>query len=479
VICLDKYDFIIIGSGAGMNVAASALDRGLKVALVEKGPLGGTCLNRGCIPSKIMIYPADVIRILQDAKAVGVQAKIEQVDFDLIMKRMWDAVLEDRRQMEAGVKQNPNITLYHDIGYFMSDYTMQVKDEVFSAEKIVIASGARPNIPAISGLTDVGYLTSETLFSIKTQPTSLIILGGGYIAAEMGHFFSSIGTKVTIVGRNPKIVPHEEPEISDLLKRKMSEKMRVLTNVEPILIKTNGGLKMLALRDRGSGETSDVSAEEVLVAIGIRSNTDLLKIERTGVEVDAKGWIKVNHYLETTKKNIWALGDAIGKYQYRHTANYESEIVIQNALFNMRVPVDEHAVPHAIFTYPQIGSVGLTEADAGKNRPIYVGIGRYADVAKGYAMAETDGFVKVIVDAETQKILGAHIIGPEASVLVQQIIYLMNAGDEDYMPLARAQTIHPALSEVVVSAFGNLRPTNFEPAPHQHHHTEDNEPLSN
>ncbi len=471
MICLINYDLVVIGSGAGMNVAASALEQDLKVALVEKGPLGGTCLNRGCIPSKIIIYPADIIRLLQDAKAVGVNAKIERVDFDHIMKRTWDAVLEDRHQMEAGVRQNPNITLYHDTGYFVSDYTMQVKNDTFSAKKVVIASGARPIIPNIPGLNEAGYLTSETIFSIKTQPTSLIIIGGGYIAAEMGHFFSSIGTAVTIVGRNPELVPYEEPEISSLLKRKMSEKMRVLTGSEPVSVEIDGTFKLVTIQDRASGKTFEASAEEILVATGIRSNTDILKIDGTGVEVDAKGWIKVNQYLETTKKNIWALGDAIGRHQYRHTANYESEVVAQNALFNMQVPVDEHAVPHAIFTYPQIGSVGLTEVEAGKSRPIYVGVGRYEDVAKGYAMAEKDGFVKVIVDAETQKILGAHIIGPEASILVQQIVYLMNAGDEDYMPLARSQTIHPALSEVVVSAFGNLRPANFELPEHRHQHS--------
>ena len=471
MVYLDNYDLAVIGSGAGMNVASSALEQGLKVAIVEKGPLGGTCLNRGCIPSKIMIYPADVIRLLQDAKAVGVNAKIESVDFDLIMKRMWDAVLEDRHHMEDAIRQNSGVKLYHDVGYFLSDYTMQVKDEIFSAKKIVIASGARPIVPDIPGLSEAGFLTSETVFSIKKQPASLIIIGGGYIAAEMGHFFSSIGTAVTIVGRNPELVPHEEPEVSSLLKRKMSEKMRVLTNSEPITVKTGGGSKQVTIRDRSSGKTFDASAEEVLVAAGIRSNADLLKVERTGVEVDAKGWIKVNKYLETSKKNVWALGDAIGKYQYRHTANYESEVVAQNALFNMHVQVDEHAVPHAIFAYPQIGSVGLTESEAGRSRPIYVGVGQYADVAKGYAMAEKDGFVKVVVDAETQKILGAHIIGPEAPVLVQQVVYLMNAGEEDYMPLARAQTIHPALSEVVVAAFGNLRPANFEPQEHQHHHS--------
>ncbi len=465
-----KFDLITIGSGAGMNVAASAIEMGLKVAVIDKDPLGGTCLNRGCIPSKVLIYPADVIRLIEAARAVGVDAKIERIDFDLIMKRMWATVLEGRHEMEEGVRQDPNVTLYPAVGQFVSDYTLNVKDETISGEKIVIAAGARPKIPSVEGLEETGYLTSETVFSIKKQPASLIVIGGGYIASEMSHFFSSIGTPVTLVGRNPKLVPQEEPEISDLFKEKVSHFMNVFTHHEPVKVRKEGGTKMMVIRDLASGKTVEVSGEEILVAVGVRSNADILKPENTGVEVDKSLWIKVNPHLETTKKNIWALGDIIGRNLYRHTANYESAIVTQNALYNEQNTMDEHAVPHAIFTHPQIGGVGMTEAEAAKDHKIYVGIGKYSDIAKGYAMAEEDGFVKVIVDAENRKILGAHIIGPEAAVLVQQIVYLMNAGDEDYMPLARAQTIHPALSEVVIGAFGNLRPANFEPHEHTNNH---------
>lgn len=463
-----KFDMIVIGSGAGMNVAASARGLGLKVAVIDKGPLGGTCLNRGCIPSKVMIYPADVIRMIEDAKAVGVDAKIEKIDFDLILKRMWHTVLEGRREMEVGVEHDPDITFYQDVGHFISDYTINVENETISADKIVISSGARPRIPSVEGLSETGYLTSETIFSIKKQPKSLIIIGGGYIAAEMGHFFSSIGTKVTIVGRNPELVSQEEPEISALLKKKMSENVDIFTNHEPVKVRKEGATKIVAIEDRASGKKVELSAEEILVAAGVQSNADLLKPENSGVEVDRNNWIKVNQYLETTKKNIWALGDVIGRNLYRHTANSESDIVVRNVLYNERIAVDEHAVPHAIFTHPQIGGVGMTEAEAKKDHLIYVGVGKYSDMAKGYAMAEDDGFVKVIVDARDQKILGAHIIGPEASVLVQQIVYLMNAGNEDYLPLARAQTIHPALSEVVVNAFGDLKPVNFQPHEHEH-----------
>ena len=196
-----------------------------------------------------------------------------------------------------------------------------------------------------------------------------------------------------------------------------------------------------------------------MLAIGRRSNADLLKPENTGVETDENGWIKVNEYLETTKKDVWALGDAIGRHMFRHTANYEADVVWHNAFTDRRYEVDFHAVPHAVFGFPQVGSVGLTEAQAlAKGLDILVGTARYGDVAMGFAMAEDDALVKAIVDRNTRKILGCHIAGPEAAILVQQVVYMMNAGDGDMMPLVRAQIIHPAISEVVARAFGNLAP---------------------
>ena len=191
-----------------------------------------------------------------------------------------------------------------------------------------------------------------------------------------------------------------------------------------------------------------------------------MKPEKTGVETDERGWIKTDPFLRTTKEGIWALGDARGKHMFRHTANYEAEIVWENAFTGHKHSVDEHAVPHAVFTHPQVASVGMTEEQAKKSHEILVGVKEYYDVAKGYAMGEEDGFVKVIVDGETGRILGAHIIGPHAAILVQQIVYLMNTEEQNYWPLARAQTIHPALSEVVVGAFGNLRPV----GEHRHEH---------
>jgi mycothione reductase len=437
---MKKFDLIVIGSGAGMNVAANAVAHGMTVAVIDNGPLGGTCLNRGCIPSKVMLYPADVIRMAEEAKAIGVHVKVEKVDFDLIMKRVWEIVLEDRHEMEHGVAHTKEIEFFNMDSSFVSDYTMQVGRERITADRIIIASGARPFIPPIEGLEKVGYLTSATLFDIKEPPESLVIVGGGYIAAEFAHFFSAIGTQVTIIGRNPRLLPDEEPEISELLRRKMSSYCQVHTGYEAVRAEDRNGLKAVIATNGSDGQP--------------------------GVETDERGWIKTDPLLRTTKERVWALGDARGKHMFRHTANYEAAVVWENAFTEHQHPVDEHAVPHAVFTHPQVASVGMTEEQAKKSHEILVGVKKYYDVAKGYAMGEEDGFVKVIVEGETGQILGTHIIGPHAAILVQQLVYLMNTEEQDYWPLARAQTVHPALSEVVVGAFGNLRPV----GEHRHEH---------
>jgi len=465
---MKKFDLIVIGSGAGMNVAANAVAHGMNVAVIDRGPLGGTCLNRGCIPSKVMLYPADVIRMAEEAKAIGVHAKIEKVDFDLIMKRVWNTVLEGRHEMEYGVEHSEQIEFLNMDGSFVSDYTMEVGEELITADTIIIASGARPFIPPIEGIEEVGYLTSATIFDLKEPPESLIIVGGGYIATEFAHFFSAIGTEVTIVGRNIRLVPREEPEVSELLKRRMSSYCQVYTNHEAVRAEVRNGLKVVTATNRSDGQEHEFAGQEILVAVGRRSNSDILRPEKTGVGTDGRGWITVDQYLRTTKEGIWALGDATGKHMFRHTANYESDIVWRNAFTEHKHSVDEHAVPHAVFTHPQIASVGMTEEQARESHDILVGLKKYHDSAKGYAMGEEDGFVKVIVDEHTDKILGAHIIGPHAAILVQQLVYLMNAGEQDYWPLALAQTIHPALSEVVVGAFGNLRPVGEHIHEHVH-----------
>jgi mycothione reductase len=456
---MEKYDLVVIGSGAGMNVASPAVESGMKVALVEHGSMGGTCLNTGCIPSKVLIYAADVIRELEEAASIGVHASVASVDFPLIMRRMRSFVSADREQMQQGVSMVESLRWYRDTGEFVGDYELRVGQETITAPKIVIASGARALVPPIDGLEEMGYLDHVSVLDLESFPESLIIIGGGYIACEYGHFFSALGTRVTILEMMPRLLLGEDPEISEVVRRRFSRYADVHLGHKVVKVEMKDGLKAVTAQDSESGEERQFTAEEVMLAAGVRSNSDLLKPEQTGVETDERGWIVVDPYLETTKPNIWALGDATGKFMFRHTANYEAEIVSINALSEHRHQVDYHAVPHAVYGFPQVGAVGLTEAQAKEvGYEILVGRASYMDVTKGYAMNEEDGLVKVVVEQRTGKILGCHIVGPHAAILVQQVVYLMNAGDQDYIPLADSQIIHPSLSEVVINAFGNMAP---------------------
>ena len=506
---METYDFVVIGSGAGLSILNVGLQAGMKCALVEESKLGATCLTRGCIPSKVLVHPADLIREAQHANKIGVNFTIDKIDWGLIAKRMWSQI-DESKHMEEGLSHVPNLTLYRGIGEFTVEYEMEVKSldgteslGRFKGEKFVLASGARTLIPPIEGLEEVGYVTNRSFFGDKfpKQPwKSLILIGGGVIAAEFAHIFSSFGTEVTILEMLPHLLTTEEPEISQFVEQNFKRYMKVLTNHKAIKAKGKKEEKTIIAQNMNTGKEIEVSAEEIFVAAGRRSNADLLKVEKTGVETDERGWIKTNQYLETNKKNIWCIGDANGLHQFRHKANYEAEICVNNIFGpeDQKRAVDYSAVPWAIFTYPQVGHVGMTQDEAvKKGHEIYVAIKNYSTVAKGFAMGydtgdEDDGFVKLIVDKSYQ-ILGAHVVGPHAAVLVQPFVYLMNSGFTcdlpetsgllniprldracpeagSFMPIYKSMVIHPSLNEVAGWAIGNLKPINIKIENHEHNH---------
>lgn len=458
---MDRFDLIVVGSGAGTHVASIASKEGLKVALVDQGPAGGVCLNNGCVPSKMLIYPADVIRIIQHAREVGVEARVTRIDFQKIMSRMHSVVDDNRKQLEEAIKAKENITLYKNSAEFVGDYTLQVGDKTLTAPKIVMATGSRPLVPPVQGLKETGYLDNVTLLSLEEPPESMIIFGAGLVACEYGHFFSAMGTEVTILGRSPKVLKNEDPEVSQIVLDSLSKFMKVLTNHEVVKVELKDGKKVVSAHCRTDNKTYEFQSDEILLAAGRRSNSDLIRPERTGVETDRHGWVKVDEHLETTKNDIWALGDATGKHMFRHNAKYESDIVIHNLLRaekpEDKMKVNFHAVPHAVFIYPQVAGVGLKESEALlAGYDVMVGRAKYTDVAKGKAMAEDHGFVKVIIEGKSGKILGCSAVGSEASELIQQVVYLMNTDSQDIAPLIRSQIIHPTLNEVLAGAFVNL-----------------------
>jgi len=462
---LKNYDLIVIGSGAGLNVVSRARNRGMKVALVENGPMGGTCLNRGCIPSKVLVTPAELVRAMADAKRIGIHAKLEKADFQLVRKRMWDLIAPDRDGILEGVQGDEGVDLFPTTAFFIGRNALQAGKEQITSQRIVIAIGTRTHVPDIPGLLDTGFQTTEDFFEITELPESMVILGGGYKAYELGMFLSSFGCRTTIIGRNPRLLKNEEPEISEIALRRSRGYMDVLVNHDVDSVRSEAGNKVVVVRDRASGRTREVRGQQILVTTGVQSNADWLRPQASGIAVDKNNYIIVDKYLETNVPGIFAIGDIIGRTMFRHTANYHSELVWYNMFGGKKVELDEHAVPHAVFGHPEVGSVGLTHEEC-KDRgyKVLVGTSDYMSTAKGYALGEEDGFVKVIVDQESRRILGAHIVGSQAAILVQQVVYLMNAGDQTYMPMARSQCIHPALSEVVTKAFANLRD------PEHHHH---------
>jgi mycothione reductase len=453
---MKDYDILVIGSGSGSIIVEMALKHGLKVALVDKGPLGGTCLNVGCIPSKMIIFPADLIAEIRQARKLGIEAQITSIDFAGIMKRTRQYVQHERQEIRKSLEGVTQLDFYEDTGTFVDDYIMEVGDEKIRAKKVYLASGARPYVPLVKGIEKVDYLTNNSVFELQQKPESLIVIGGGYVAVEFSHFFAAMGTKVTILQRAERLLKDEEPEVSALLEKEMRKRLTVETNSEAqeILRTGEGGFKVIAT-DRTSGQKKEYTAKKVLIAAGRQSNADLLQVEKTGIRTDEKGYILVNEYLETSKPNIWAFGDAIGKQMYRHAANHEAELVWHNSAHGGRDPVDFQKIPHAVFSFPQIGAVGLREDEAKKTHDILVGKAAYSEVAQGQAMREEDAFVKIIVEKKTGKILGCHIIGPSASILIQEVVNAMTTG-ETVFPIFSGIHIHPALSEVVHSAVGNL-----------------------
>ncbi len=452
---MKKYDIIVIGSGCGINIVVEALGHGMSVALVDKGPLGGTCANLGCIPSKMLIFAADRIAEIQEAKKLGIEAEIRNIDFGFIMERMRKSVRENQEHMKQGITETKNLGFYEGTGHFIGDYTIEVNGETIKGDKIFIASGSRPLIPAIKGLESVDFLTNETVLQLKERPESLIIIGGGYIAVEYGHFFAAVGTRVTMLEMADRLVLAEEPEIAELLKKELSRRMDVYIGVQAEEVKSGGHGITVTVNDLKAGGKKEFTAQRILMAVGRRSNADLLALENTGVEVDKRGFIRVNEYLETTKKNIFAVGDANGQQMFTHVANVEASLAADNAIHGSKLKMDYSAAPHAVYSHPQIASVGLTEEAAKKSHKILVGKAKYSDVAQGEAMMEENGFAKAVVEADAGRILGFHIIGPYAPILIQEVINAMPSGG-GIGQIQMGMHIHPAVTELIPRVLSNL-----------------------
>jgi len=468
-----EFDLIVIGSGSGLDVGVAAAESGLKVAIIEKGPMGGTCLNRGCIPSKMLIHSADIVEAVEMAPIFGVKVKGYEIDFPALVKRVSNSVDNDSNGIEEAFKQYPNPVLFKKECRFAGPKTLQVGDEVIKAEKILISSGTRPYVPPIKGLEGTGFMTSDEALRLTSQPKELTIIGGGYIAAELAHFFGSLGTIINVVSRTKVLLAREDEEIAGLFTHLMSHRYNIFTGYEPITVSKKDGIFEITIQSTDKNpETKTLHSDQLLVAAGRIPNSDILDLPKTGVVADGEGYVMTDGYMETNVKGIFALGDAVGRYPFKHVANYEAEIVYHNLLNpDNKTQVDYTAMPHAIFTSPQIASVGKTEQELKTSNTDYI-IGRwnYINTGMGEAIEDQTGFVKFLLERNTMKILGCHIIGTYASSLIHEVLVAMKLGGTAES-IRGVVHIHPALSEVVKKATEYL----YDPKHvHVHEHEHEN-----
>lgn len=425
------------------------------MAVIEAGPLGGTCLNRGCIPSKMLIHSADVIETIKNAHLFGIKVKGYDIDFPSIIRRVTESVDEDSRSIEEGLKSVDNPKLFKEECRFVGHKTIRAGKETLTAGYILVASGGRPRIPKIDGLDDSGFITSDQALRLKTQPKMLTILGGGYVAVELAHFYGSLGTKINIVQRHGLLVPNEDEDVARAFTEIFRQKYNVLTGFEPTKVSKRGGSQYeVTVKSVKSRDEKVLKSDQLLVAAGRQPNSDGLDLDKTGVRTDEKGFIVTDPYLETNVKGIFALGDVVGHYLFRHSANLEAEYDFFNMLDpENKTPVDYSAMPHAIFSSPQIAGVGKTEQQLKGGKVDYVVRKyNYIDTAMGHAIEERTGFVKFLLERDSRRILGCHIMGVDASTLIHEVIVAMKAGDGSISNILRAVHIHPALSEVVQRA---------------------------
>lgn len=463
---MEHYDLTIIGTGSGNSIPDPGVDpryAEMRIAICEQGTFGGTCLNVGCIPTKMFVYAAEVAQTIRHAKTYGVDATIDGVRWRDIVSRVFgriDPIAQGGEDYKRGL---PNVEVYRShtrFGPTQPDgrYTLRTEaGQEFTSDKVVIAAGSRINVPPAIVDCGVHYETSDTVMRIPELPGHLVIVGGGFVAAEFAHVFSALGVRVTIVVRGAGLLTHCDETICHTFTDLATKKWDVRTHENVVGSHNDGDSIVLELDD---GKT--ITADMLLVATGRIPNGDLLNAELAGVEVTDGGIVVVDDYQRTTARGVYALGDVSSAWQLKHVANHEMRVVRHNLLRDWddtaaMVTSDHRFVPSAVFTDPQIATVGLTETQArDEGFDIVVKVQNYGDTAYGWAMEDTTGIAKVIADRHTGTILGAHILGYQASTLIQPLIQAISLG-QTAQEVAKGQYwIHPALSEVVENALLGL-----------------------
>lgn len=452
---MPHFDLVIVGSGSGNSLVTPEI-ADWDVALVEESPVfGGTCLNVGCIPTKMFVYPAELAVGTVEAGRLGVDAHVDQIRWRDIRDRIFgriDHISAAGREYRA--TGTPNVTLYEAHASFTGPRELTLSTgETLTADQIVLATGSRATVPDAVAAGRAPFHTSDTVMRIDDLPERVAILGGGDISCEFAHVFSAFGVHTTVVTRGEPLLRHLDLEIARHFTDVVSRRWDVRLNRTVSATTARGDGVRLRLSD---GATVD--ADLLLVATGRIPNSDRMNVGAAGVELHVDGRVRVDEYQRTTADGVWALGDVSGAHQLKHVANREARAVAHNLVHPDRlVAADHRFVPAAVFTHPPIATVGITgEEAAASGRPFVTKVQQYGSTAYGWAMEDTDGICKLIADPDTGQLLGAHLVGAQASTLIQPLIQAMNFGLPVH-EMARGQYwIHPALTEVVENALLGL-----------------------
>lgn len=413
------YDFIVIGSGAAaFSAAIKAVEYGAKVAMVERGTIGGTCVNIGCVPSKTMLRAGEIYYLAGHHPFHGLATSAGPVHLPALVKQK-DALVEKmRRQKYADLIDDYGFELIRGEAKFVDEHTIEINGTMLAAPRFLIATGASPAVPDIEGLEHVDYLTSTSLLQLKELPKSLIVIGAGYIGLELGQLFHHLGAKVTLMQRSPRILKHYDPEISQAVLEALTKQgIDVITGVSFQRVEQHGNMKRIHFS--ANGETKTIDAEQLLIATGRKPNTDSLRLEAAKVEVGSRGEIKVDGYLRTSNPRIYAAGDVTMGPQFVYVAAYQGEIAADNAIGGLNRIVDLKVVPTVAFTSPSVASVGLTEEQA-KQKGIKVKASTLPleAVPRAIVNRETTGVFKIVAEAGTGKVLGVHIVAENAGEVI-------------------------------------------------------------
>lgn len=471
------FDIITIGSGGGAKISTPANKLGFKVAMLEHGfdvrlpgeahrdGLGGTCLNRGCIPSKMLIHPADVVTEIKEAARFNITASFGGVDMEKLVTRVSAAVDGDSDSIKPGYDNNPNKRWFSESATFIGPKTLQVGNRVLTADRIFLAGGAEPLIPDIPGLASSPYLTSTEALRLTKQPKSMIVIGAGYIAVELGHYFGALGTEVHMMARS-KLLRVCDEEVRAEFDRVFSERYHVHSGIGFKKVEHDVATGFTMTYSDSGGVERTMVAEQLLVVTGVKPATERLQLEKTGVELRSGGFVKVDDCLRTTCEGIWSFGDMAGNYLFRHCANFEADYLMEQVLYPLKEtgvtptqypPVDYTGMPYAVFSNPQVAGVGLTEEECQQQGIRYVkGVNLYAKSAMGDARLSDHGFAKLLIEVGTRRILGCHIVGYESSTMIHQVVPLMRLNGK-LDDLLYCIYIHPALNEILRNAARKAR----------------------